>query len=89
MVRLTKDFRWKETKYYTLIFEAKYYLVGPKVIIMALYSIFLQTDSSVFLPLDNQFTEPVIFHTRCAPGMGNKMNPITTLSSNGNCPKLH
>ena len=32
--------------------EAKYYLVGPKIILMALCSIFLQTDNSLFPPLE-------------------------------------
>ena len=31
--------------------EAKYYLVGPKVILMALISTLLQTDNSLFPPL--------------------------------------
>ena len=36
-----RDFRSKRTKIPTLIFEAKYYLIGPKIILMALHSIFL------------------------------------------------
>ena len=31
---------------------AKYYLVSPKIILMALYSMFLQTDNSLFPPLE-------------------------------------
>ena len=33
------------------IFEVKYYLAGPKIILMALYYIFSQTDNSLFPPL--------------------------------------
>ena len=35
----------------TLIFEAKSYLLGLQIILMALYSIFLQTDNPLFSPL--------------------------------------
>ena len=46
-----------------------------------------------FLPLNNHFTEPVIFHRSCAPAwqphIVNKVNPTPTLSSTGNCPKFH
>ena len=45
-----REFRWKGTKFSSLIFEAKYYLAGPKIILMALHSIFLQTDNSLFPP---------------------------------------
>ena len=31
--------------------EVKYYLVGPKIILMSLYSLFFQTDNSLFPPL--------------------------------------
>ena len=34
-----RDFRWKGTKVSTLNFEAKYYLVGPEKILMALFYI--------------------------------------------------
>ena len=51
MVRL-RYFRWKETKISILIFEAKYYLVGPRINLMALYSIFLYTDNSLFSHLE-------------------------------------
>ena len=43
--------RWKGTEISTQIFKAKYYLAGPKIILMALYSIFMQTDISLFPPL--------------------------------------
>ena len=42
-----------------------------------------------YLPLNRHFTELETFHTSCAPGMVNKMNPIPALYSTGNCPKLH
>ena len=51
MVRF-RDFKWKGTKISTLILEAKYYLVGQKIILMALYSIFLKNYNSLFLPLE-------------------------------------
>ena len=48
-----RDFsKWKETKISNLIFKAKYYLVGPKIILMLLYFIFFQIDSSLFPPLE-------------------------------------
>ena len=51
MVRL-KDFKWKGIKTSTFIFEA-YYLVGPKIILMALYFIGrLAADNSLFSPLE-------------------------------------
>ena len=68
-----RDFRWKGTKISTLIFEAKYYMVGPKIIVMALCSILLPTIIHYSLPLNNHVSEPVIFHTSCVPGMVNKM----------------
>ena len=44
--------RWKGTENWseisTQIFEAKYYMTGPKTILMALYYIFLQTDKFIF-----------------------------------------
>ena len=63
--------------------EAKFYLVGPKIILMALYSIFLQTNNSTFPPLE--------FSTQAVPllSMVNKINSIPTLSSTGNYPKLY
>ena len=51
IVRL-RDFRWKGNKISTLTFEAKYYLVRPKMILMSVYSIFLQTDNSLFPSLE-------------------------------------
>ena len=53
--------------------EAKYYLVGAQIILMDLYSIFLETDNYYSLPLNNHFTESVNFHTSGAFGMGSKM----------------
>ena len=47
-----RDLRRKEIKISNLIFEAKYYLVIPKIILMALYSIFLQNDHSLFPPFE-------------------------------------
>ena len=41
--------------------QAEYYLVGPNIILIALYSI-----NSLFLPLNHDFTEPVISHTSSA-----------------------
>ena len=42
-----------EKKYISaLIFAAKYYLVGSKIILMALYFIILQTVNSSFRPLE-------------------------------------
>ena len=69
--------------------QGKYYLVGSKIILMTLYSIFLQTINSLLPPLNHYFTEPVIFHTSSTSGMANKMNHIPTLSSTGKCLKLH
>ena len=86
IVRL-RDFRWKGNKISTLTFEAKYYLVGPKVILMAVYSCKLIIHYS--LPLNNHSTEPVIFHTNCVPSLVNKMNLIPTFSSPGKFPKWH
>ena len=34
---------WVATKISTLVFEAKYYLVGPRILLMVIYSIFSQT----------------------------------------------
>ena len=51
LVRL-RDSRWKGTKISTLIFEAKFYLVGSKIILVALHSMLLQTDDSLFPPLE-------------------------------------
>ena len=82
MIRF-RDFRWRGTKTLTLIFEAKYYLVVPKIILMALYSIFLEIGNLLFPPLE------LSLHTSCAPGMVNNMNLIPTLASTGNCPQLH
>ena len=83
---------WVATKISTLVFEAKYYLVGPRILLMVIYSIFSQTGkpNSWFPPLEYyHFTWLVTFHTSCAPGMVNKMDPMPSLSSFGNCPKLH
>ena len=86
MVRL-RDFACKGIEVFTLIFEAKY-LVCPKILLMVIYSIILLTSNSLSPPLESyHFTEPVIFHASCTPGMVNKMNNIPTLSSFGNCPK--
>ena len=41
------------------------------------------------LPLNHDFTEPVIFHTRSDSGMVNKMNLIPTLFTTGKCPRIH
>ena len=43
--------RGKGTEISIQIFQAKYYLAGPKIILMVLCSIFLQTDNSLFPPL--------------------------------------
>ena len=82
MIR-SRDFRWRGTKTLTMIFEAKYYLLDPKIILMALYSVSLETSNSLFLSLE------LSLHTSCVPGMMNKMNPILTLASTLNCPQLH
>ena len=47
----TRRLYMKGTKISTLVFQGKYYLVGPKIILMVLYSIFLQSDNSSFPPL--------------------------------------
>ena len=48
------NFRWKETKISTLLgcAKAKYYLIGPKKVTMVVYFILLQTDNSLFPPLE-------------------------------------
>ena len=56
--------RGKGTEILTQIFQAKYYLAGPKIILMALSSCKLIIRYS--LPFDNHFTEKVVFHTNCA-----------------------
>ena len=48
-IQTLKDFRRKENKTSTLIFEAKHYLESPKIILMALYSVDL---NSLFPPLE-------------------------------------
>ena len=45
----------------TKIFQAEYYLVDRNIILMALYSIIHYS-----LPLNHDFTEPVISHTSSA-----------------------
>ena len=50
--------------------QAKYYLVGLKIVLMALYSILFQTINSLFLPLE------LSLHRTSASGMVNKMNHI-------------
>ena len=74
------------TKISTLIFEAKY-LIGPKYF-QWLY-ILDYCKLIIHCPWNNHFTKPVIFHASCAPDIVNKINPIPTLYSTGNCPKLH
>ena len=56
---------------------------------MALYSIFLQTDTSLFPPLELSLDRTSNFPLKAValPGMLNKMNPIPTLSSTEKCPK--
>ena len=76
MVRL-RDFIWKGTKILTLIFQAKYYLVGPTILIMVIYSILSKTGrpNALFPPLQSyHFTELAIFHTSCVPGMETVLN---------------
>ena len=71
--------------------QAEYYLVGPKIVLMVLYSIFSETISSSSLPLslNHNCTEPVIFHTGSVSGLVNKMSHIPTSSSpTGKCLKL-
>ena len=50
--------------------QANYYLVGLKIVLMALYSILFQTINSLFLPLE------LSLHRTSASGMVNKMNHI-------------
>ena len=72
----------------TLIFAAKYYLVGPKITLMVRHSIFLQVITHYSFPLNNHLTEPVSFHSGCTPCMAKKVNSMPTLSYTGDCPIL-
>ena len=67
--------------------QEEYYVVGPNIILIALYSCELLIHYS--LPLNHDFTEPVFSHTSSASGMVNKMNQIPTLPSTVKCPELH
>ena len=58
---------------------AKYYLVGPDIILMALAIYILLIHYC--LPLNHDFTEPVFSHTSSTSDMVNKLNHILTLSS--------
>ena len=64
----------------------------PKIIVIALCSIFLQTGNSLFPhPLESSFHKTSDFQHKAGPWYGsmvNNMNPIPTFSSTGNCPKL-
>ena len=65
--------------------QAEYYLVGPNIIFMALYSI-----NSLFPPLESRLQRTRnLPHKQCFSDMVNKMNHIPTLSSTGKFPKLH
>ena len=65
--------------------QAEYYLVGPNIILMALYSI-----NSLFPPFESWLHRTSILpHKQCFSDMVSKMNHIPTLSSTGKCPKLH
>ena len=61
-----------------------------KKIVMILYFIFLKTDNSLFPPLEQSLHRISNFLHKLCPWYGEgDVNPIPTLSSTGNCPKLH
>ena len=65
--------------------QAEYYLVGPNIIFMALYSI-----NSLFPPFESRLQRTSnLPHKQCFSDMVNKMNHILTLSSTAKFPKLH
>ena len=65
--------------------QAEYYLVGPNIILMALYSI-----NSLFPPFESWLHRTSnLPHKQCFSDMVNEMNHIPTLSSTRKCPKLH
>ena len=88
MVRL-RDFRSKGAKTSTLIFEAKYYLVGLKIILMALCSIFLQTGNSLLPSLELALYRTSSFPHKLCPWFNEQDQSHPTLSSTESCPKLH
>lgn len=69
MVRL-RDFRWKRAKISALNFGAKYYLVGRKIILIAIYSIFLQAANSLFRPHESSLHRTSNFSHKLLPWYG-------------------
>ena len=64
--------------------QAEYYLVGPNIILMALYSI-----NSLFPPFESWLHRTSILpHKQCF-WYGEQDESLPTLSSTGKCPKLH
>ena len=67
--------------------QAKYYLICPKIYIMTLYSIFLQTIKSLFPPLESRLHRTSNFpHKQCL--WYSEQDELPTLFCTGKCPKL-
>ena len=82
MVRV-RDLIWKGTEISALTFEAKYYLVGPRILLLVIYYVLSQAgrDNLLFLPFESyQFTEQGHFRTSFVLGMETVLNTLAYIS---------
>ena len=85
-----RDLTLKGNKIPTQIFEAKYYLLGSKIILMTLCLMSLQTSNSLLAPLlESSLPRTSNFPQKLCRWHTEQDKFIPTLFCTRNCPKFH